>query len=145
MSTFIWLEIAFGLFFITREAIGLFKLKPKRGWGRTIYDNSNFIYLLRFTNLIFMSVYFLKFSTQVCFCNYRDWFHDHCYYDELDYKQYLCYPQDRDYTQWIEDAASDYKKFTNSTEFDQYKQTIQTCIHRLSHADFVNSTNLADD
>ena len=110
-TCFMILELVFAAIFIVRALFALL-YKLKRGWVRKLYDNINYFFLLRCANLILLTINMLKFESQVCFCSYRDWFHDHCYFDDYSYTQYLCYARDRIYSEWIEDAANDFKNFT---------------------------------
>jgi hypothetical protein len=55
VTMYIIFEIVFGLIFLSRATIALF-FKLKRGWVRTIYDYSNYIFLLRCLNLILLSI-----------------------------------------------------------------------------------------
>lgn len=84
------IEIFCGLFFVVRAVLKM-KYNMKKGTIRQIYLRSNYFWIVRCINLMVISYYLNSFRGGVCFCRYRSWFHEHCYYDNIDYSQYMCY------------------------------------------------------
>lgn len=75
----IGLEVLLASIFIVQAFIRLF-FRLRRGRLARIVQKLYFLQVVRFLNLVFLMYFSLTFESQVCFCFYRKWFYDHCYY-----------------------------------------------------------------
>ena len=122
----IFLELGFAAFFIFRALMRV-RYNLKKGFFRICYARSNYFYILRMFVLLYLTFIMLNFEGQVCFCKYRAYFYEHCYFDQIDYKQYLCYST-KSKQEWMSKAVEIFYHFYPDSTFDVLQRTVYTCI-----------------
>ena len=81
----LFLEICFAIFFQFKSIIALmFKLKKGRMITKVL-DKSNYFMVGRFVVLGLLTFKVFSFEGQLCLCEFREYFFNHCYYDNRDF------------------------------------------------------------
>lgn len=109
---------------------------------RKFRDRLGLILIVKFAVLYFMTELVFSYKGQLCFCDLREFFFNHCYFDDENFNNYLCYNlkdhQNGD-TGWLNDAKEDFKKFYEDKgkpdlKFGVEQRTIIECIHSYGNS-----------
>lgn len=108
------IEVILAGIFIFRSITLLF-FRLRRGRIARMMQKLYLLQVLRFLNLVFLMYLSLTFESQVCFCFYRKWFYDHCYY--FNGNQYSCFHSRDTQENWVDKAIEWHKFYFKDEQF----------------------------
>ena len=120
------IEIICGIIFICRVLVKL-KFKMSKGLGAKVESLNNYVLLVRLFNLVIMTTFLYQHSTQACFCKNRPYFFAHCYFKDLGYEEYHCFPYDKKEV-WGFWAESDFKEMFPDEPFNLIERSLYECL-----------------
>lgn len=63
----------------------------KKGMWRTIREKISYIGIFRMLVLSLLSYVVFNFRGQLCFCGYKSYFYNHCFYNSKNMTSYNCF------------------------------------------------------
>lgn len=103
------------------------KFKMSKGFGAKVEDLYKYSQFVRLINFVFLTTFFFGNETQLCFCSNRPFFFEHCYFVDLEFEEYQCYPYDRK-SVWGKWAEADFKSKFPTETFNLIERSLYECL-----------------